>query len=127
VRWALCARSEGGNVDQVDGKLALLEDTVTRTGGTINARFCDLGGVGNGMTSLLKATQHGQADRVMVWNLAKRGRYPAGTQARTLEALRGLRGGVTLARTGEALDAGADSVSSFAARTRWSRHRGGNT
>jgi len=127
VRGALCADSEGGEVDQVDGKLALLEDAVTRTGGTINARFCDLGGVGDGMTSLLKAVRHGQADWVMVWNLARRGRYRAGTQARTVEALRGLRVGVTLAGTGEDLDTGADSVSSFAARTRWSRHRGGNT
>ncbi|MER6828780.1 hypothetical protein ABT352_22555 [Streptosporangium sp. NPDC000563] len=133
VRWALCAGSEGGEVDQVDGQLALLEDAVTRTGGTINARFCDLGGVGDGMTSLLKAVRHDQADRVMVWNLARCGRYPAGTQARTQEALRDLRVGGTLAGTGEDLDVGADGVSSFAAldlaaaRARWSHHRGGNT
>ncbi|WP_433379073.1 recombinase family protein [Streptosporangium sp. CA-115845] len=133
MRWALYARSVSGEADQVDGQLALLEDAVTKTGGTINARFCDLGGVGDGMTGLLKAVQHGQADRVMVWDLPRFGRYPADAQARTLAALHDLRVGVTLAETGEDLDTGADSVLPVAAldvaatRTRWSRRCGGNT
>ncbi|MFF3439140.1 recombinase family protein [Streptosporangium sp. NPDC002721] len=115
VRWALYARSGGGDLAQAAQQFAVMEDAVARLGGTIVSRFSDLGLAGAGRSQLIDAARQGRVDRVMVWDLHQLGRQHDAA-AQTVETLRGLGVGVTLAKTGQDVDDPLIALTSAAAR-----------